>query len=195
MISESERYVTELLDNELSKDCMFHTKKHTLEVVRNAKIIGEYSKLGEDSKNILLISALFHDVGYISSYEDHEIESAAYATDFLRSKNIDETIIEKVVECIMATRMPQQPKNEISRILCDADLMNLTFDDYFEQIDLMRQEWENTGKAKLNKYQAYVTSLDFFKAHQYHSEYGKKILQPKKEKTESKIKLKISLSK
>ena len=184
-----------MLDNELSKDCIFHTKKHTLEVVRNAEIIGEYSKLSQDSRNVLRISALFHDVGYISSYENHEKESAAYATEFLRSKNIDETVIESVVKCILATRMPQQPKDEISRILCDADLMNLTFDDYFEQIDLMRQEWEKTGKAKLNNHQAYLTSLDFFKAHQYHSEYGKRILQPKKEKTESMIKLKISLSK
>jgi hypothetical protein len=68
----------------------------------------------------------------------------------------------------------------------------MTFDDYFEHIDLMRQEWEKTGKAKLNKQQAYRTSLDFFKSHRYHSEYGRKILQPKKEKTELKIIMKLA---
>jgi predicted metal-dependent HD superfamily phosphohydrolase len=193
IVKEAEIYVTELLDNELSKDCLFHTKKHTLDVVHNAEIIGEYSMLSNDSINLLRISALFHDTGYIKSYENHEVESAAYASIFLRSKNVHDSDINKVVESILATKMPQQPKDDISRILCDADLMNMTFDDYFEQIDLMRQEWEKTGKAKLNKHQAYITSLEFFRSHNYHSEYGKKVLQPMKEKTESLIKLEISL--
>lgn len=192
IIKEAEIYVRDLLDNELSKDCLFHTINHTLEVVRNAEIIGDYSNLCEECKDVLRIAALFHDVGYIDSYEDHEIESAAYASRFLTSKNIEESIITQVVESILATKMPQQPKDDISMVLCDADLMNMTFDDYFEQIDLMRQEWEKTGKAKLNKEEAYKTSLEFFKAHQYHSEYGKKILQPKKERTESKIKSKLA---
>ena len=112
---------------------------------------------------------------------------------FLKSKNIHESIIKQVVDSILATKMPQQPKDDISKILCDADLRNMTFDDYFEHIDLMRQEWEKTGKAKLNKQQAYKTSLEFFQSHQYQSEYGRKVLQPKKEKTESKIKLKLAL--
>jgi predicted metal-dependent HD superfamily phosphohydrolase len=192
IIKDAEKYVRDLLDNELSKDCLFHTINHTMEVVRNAEIIGDYSNLCDECKDVLRIAALFHDVGYIDSYEDHEVESAAYASRFLKSKNIEESIIEQVVESILATKMPQKPKDDISKVLCDADLMNMTFDDYFEQIDLMRQEWEKTGKAKLNKEEAFKTSLEFFKSHQYHSEYGQKILQPKKEKTELKIKSKLA---
>lgn len=192
IVKEAEIYVRDLLDNQLSKDCLFHTINHTMDVVQNAEIIGEYSNLCEECKDVLRIAALFHDVGYIDSYENHEVESATYASTFLRSKNVDESIIKQVVESIHATKMPQQPKDEISKVLCDADLMNMTFDDYFEQIDLMRQEWEKTGKAKLNKQEAYKTSLEFFKSHQYYSEYGKKVLQPKKEKTESKIKTRLA---
>ena len=180
IIKEAEIYVRDLLDNELSKDCLFHTINHTLEVVRNAEIIGDYSNLCEECKDILHIAGLFHDVGYIDSYENHEAESAAYVSRFLKSKNIKVSIIKQVVESILATKMPQQPKDDISKVLCDADLMNITFDDYFEQIDLMRREWEQMGKAKLNKQEAYKTSLEFFKTHQYHTEYGQKILQPKK---------------
>ena len=73
--------------------------------------------------------------------------------------------------------------------------MNLTFDDYFEQIDLMRKEWEKVGKAKLNRQEFYISSLEFFQNHQYHSEYGKKVLQPKKELTELKIRNKVSIDK
>jgi predicted metal-dependent HD superfamily phosphohydrolase len=192
IIKEAEIYVKDLLDNELSEDCLFHTIEHTMDVVRNSEIIGEYSNLCEECKDVLRIAALFHDVGYIDSYEDHEVGSATYASQFLKSKNVQESIIKQVVDSILATKMPQEPKDDIAKILCDADLMNMTFDDYFEHIDLMRKEWEKTGKAKLSKQQAYKTSLEFFKAHQYQSEYGKKVLQPKKEKIESKIKLKLA---
>jgi len=192
LVKEAEIYVRDLLDNELSKDCLFHTINHTMDVVRNAEIIGDYSNLCEECKDVLRIAALFHDVGYIDSYENHEVESAAYASKFLTSKNVEESIVKQVVESILATKMPQNPMDDISKVLCDADLMNMTFDDYFEQIDLMRQEWGKTGKAKLNKEEAYKTSLEFFKSHQYHTEYGQKILQPKKEKTESKIKSKLA---
>ncbi len=192
IIKEAENYVKDLLDKELSEDCLFHTIEHTLDVVRNAEIIGDYSNLCEECKDVLRVAALFHDVGYIDSYEDHEIGSAAYASQFLLSKNVHESIIKQVVDSILATKMPQEPKDDISKILCDADLMNMTFDDYFEHIDLMRQEWEKTGKAKLNKQQAYKTSLEFFESHQYQSEYGRKVLQPKKEKTEPKIKLRLA---
>ena len=192
IIKDAENYVADLFDNKLSSNCLFHTKKHTIDVVNNAEVIGKYCKLCENCLIVLHIAALFHDVGYIESYEDHEKESTVYASNFLRSKNIDESIIQQVVECILATKMPQQPKDDISKVLCDADLMNMTFDDYFEHIDLMRQEWKKTGKAKLSKQQAYKTSLDFFKAHRYHSEYGRKILQPKKERTEHRIKAKLA---
>ena len=192
IVKDAEIYVRDLLDNELSKDCLFHSINHTMEVVRNAKIIGDYYNLCEECMDVLNIAALFHDVGYIDSYENHEVESAARASTFLRSKNVKESIVKQVVESILATKMPQHPKDDISKILCDADLMNMTFDDYFEHIDLMRLEWEKTGKVKLSKQQAYKTSLDFFKKHRYHSAYGKEILQPAKEKTELKIKLKIA---
>lgn len=195
LITEARQYISFLLTTELSENCIFHTISHTLDVVSNAELIGSYCKLDEDSLNILRISALFHDVGYVDAYDDHERFSAKRAKTYLQSKNIDPEIIAQVEEAILSTKTPQNPKNKISRILCDADLMNLTFDDYFEQIDLMRKEWEKVGKAKLNSQEFYLSSLEFFQSHEYHSKYGKKVLQPKKEKTELKIRNKVFVEK
>jgi predicted metal-dependent HD superfamily phosphohydrolase len=191
LIEEARQYISTLLTTELSENCVFHTINHTLDVVANAEIIGEYCKLDENSLNVLRICALFHDVGYVDAYDDHEIFSAERATAYLNSKNIDPKIIHQVEVAILSTKTPQTPGDQISRILCDADLMNLTFDDYFEQIDLMRKEWEKVGKAKLNSNEFHLSSLEFFQNHRYHSEYGKKILQPKKEQTELKLRNKV----
>ena len=51
------------------------------------------------------------------------------------------------------------------------------------------------GKAKLGRQQFYLNTLEFFQTHEYHSEYGRKILQPKKELTERKLKDKVLIGK
>jgi len=184
LIEEAREFVANILTLELSDKCMFHTINHTLEVLRNAEIIGKYSNLNNNELNVLRMSALFHDVGYVDAYDGHEFYSVARVTAFLRSRDIEEESIKQVEVAILATKMPQSPRDKISEILCDSDLMYLTFDNYFEQIDLMRKEWEMVGKATLNINQFHVNSLEFFKLHKYHTEYGKKVLQPRKEMNE-----------
>ncbi len=195
LVEDAKHYVTILLTNELSDKCLFHTIKHTLEVLKNAEIIGKYCNISEGKLNILRFSALFHDVGYVDAYDDHEKFSAKRAKRFLASNEVDKKIIRQIEKAILSTKTPQNPKDKISRILCDADLMNLTFDDYLVQVDLMRIEWEKMEKVKLNSQEFHIQSLEFFRTHQYHSEYGQKILQPKKEMTELKIKSKVLLEK
>jgi predicted metal-dependent HD superfamily phosphohydrolase len=192
-VNEAKEYVSSILTNELSKKCLFHTINHTLDVLKNAEIIGKYCKLNEKDLQLLRMSALFHDLGYVDTYDEHEIYSARRARAYLELKAVDESTIKKVESAILSTRMPQNPQDTISEMLCDADLMNLTVDDYFEQVDLMRREWEKVGKAKMNSHEFHMNSLEFFKSHQYYSEYGRKILQPKKEKIERKIKNKVAV--
>lgn len=191
LIQEAKKYISILLTTELSENCVFHTISHTLNVVSNAEIIGSYCKLDENALHVLRMCALFHDAGYVDAYDDHERYSATRARTYLLLKKIDPDIIDQVEAAILSTKTPQDPRDKISKILCDADLMNLTFDDYFEHIDLMRKEWEKVGKAHMNSHEFYLSCLDFFQSHQYHTEYGKKILQPKKEMTELKIRTKV----
>ncbi len=195
LVEEAKQYVSKFLAHELSEKCLFHTISHTLEVLKNAEIIGRYCNVDEDQLNILRISALFHDVGYVDAYDDHEIFSAKRAVAYLADKKVDVSTIAQIEKAILSTKTPQNPQDKISKILCDADLMNLTFDDYFEQVDLMREEWEKVGKAKLNSHQFYLNTLEFFRSHEYHSKYGKTILQPKKEMTERKIEKKVFVNK
>lgn len=191
LVEDVKKYVFDLFDKKLSHDLLFHSRKHTIDVLRNSEIIGKYSKLNESDLNILRICALFHDLGYINIYEGHEAESARYAAEFLKSKNTDESTIRIIAKSILATKIPQDPKSTIAEMLCDADLMHLTNNDYFNIIDLMRREWANIGKANLNEKEFHLQSIDFFYSHHYFSEYGRKVLEPKKEKTLQKIKKRL----
>lgn len=195
LVEEAKQHVSILLTSELSDKCLFHTINHTLEVLKNAEVIANYCKLNGEELDMLRLAALFHDVGYVDSYDDHESFSAKRAREYLESRIQDEPAIRQIERAILSTKTPQSPEDKISKMLCDADLMNLTFDDYFEQIDLMRMEWEQVGNTKLSRQQVYINTLAFFQTHQYHSKYGKKVLQPKKEKTERKIKDKVIVDK
>ena len=184
-------YVSDILDHQLPKDCLFHSKAHTMDVLKNVELIGNYVGLSEVEMNILRVSALFHDVGYIRTFKGHERESALIAKNFLQNENIDEGIIKQVVSAIKATKVPQNPKDKLSEILCDADLMHLTYNNYFDQIEMMRMEWQFMGVAKMTINEFNLNSVKFFNSHHYHSLYGNEVLQKKKDKTLKLIKERI----
>jgi uncharacterized protein len=180
LVAVAERYVMNLLRKRLSQEYVFHSITHTINVLRGAVQIGQCSGFSEDEMNILKVSALFHDVGYITTNEDHETESAFIAGELLRANLIDDHYIEQVQNAILATKVPQQPKDKISEVLCDADLLHLSSDDYFEQMELLRLEWQITGRYFFTEYEFHLHSIKFFGNHHYHSLYGKTVLEERK---------------
>ena len=113
IFTEIEDYVAELFVKDTTEKLFFHKIKHTIEVVEASKLIGEKSGFSEDEMEILLISAWFHDVGYLTKYSGHEEVSVKIAKEFLTSKNYDSENIEKVLNCISATEVPQKPEINI----------------------------------------------------------------------------------
>jgi len=182
LVEHAGNYVAKLLKDKLPEGIEFHTIVHAKCVVDNAAFIGEKSGLTNDELNIAKLCAWFHDTGYIIKSVGHEEESAKIAGEFLTSKGVDEEIISQVKNSIVATCVPQQPTNLISKVLCDADLMHLSEDNYFERIEKMREEWINISKKKISKRKFHLKSLKFFQTHEYHTDFAKKELQPKKAK-------------
>ncbi len=192
LVKEAHEYVFDLFARKLNDNLIYHSPDHTKEVLKNAEEISEYLKLGINDLNLLRISALFHDVGFIDIYDGHEEKSVEYVKDFLSGYNIDDEVIQRITRVIIATKVPQHPLDLISKILCDADLMNMSNEtDYLNDVELLRKEWINSGKEKYSKKAFYKVSLDFFKTHEFHTEYGQKILKPMKEKTKEILKKKM----
>jgi predicted metal-dependent HD superfamily phosphohydrolase len=193
MIARAKDYVLNLLDNKLPEGFSYHNSWHTLDVLKHAEQIGYDQELSEADLNKLRLAALFHDVGYIDTYSGHEAQSAVYATEYLQTIGIDRTAIQEIAATINATKVPQKPADRVAKILCDADLFYLSDpDDYFRQADLLRKEWKNRQNLELDEQAFCMRSLEFFGSHTYHTDYGRKVLQPGKEKVEKMIKDKLS---
>lgn len=181
LIDQAKLYVFDLLNTKISKNLCYHSIHHTQDVLNNAELIASHTDLSQEEYKILRFSALFHDVGFIEIYKGHEAISARFANKFLTDNQVDENNIKKVTAAILATKVPQNPHDLVSRVLCDADLMYLSDKDIFlKDIELLRQEWKNCGLGEYSKDEFYKITLKFFKEHHYHTEYGKQVLTPRK---------------
>ncbi len=91
-------------------------------VVDRANEIAIHYNILDSEKFCLLTAAWFHDTGHLfNELSEHEQTGADLMTSFLKSFFIEEDIIRKISNCIMATKIPTVPKTLIEEILCDAD--------------------------------------------------------------------------
>ncbi len=180
LLNEVSRYVTAYLNRNLPEEILFHDLEHIRYVVEKAKDLGQKCGLNEQELIMVQICAWFHDIGFSVDPARHEEISARMAEDFLRQKQVDENLIKQIKNCILSTQIPQKPQDKVSKVLCDADLMHLTEDDYLERIQKMRKEQSHLTGKEISPPDFHKKSVAFFEAHNYHTGYGKTDLEPKK---------------
>ncbi len=182
-IKEAEEYIEEIFKEKIPEEITYHNIIHTDYVVNQAKLIGEKSGLTDEEMNILMVSAWFHDSGFINSPDDHEDGSKKFAQEFLSSRNIDEEVINRVLRCIEATKIPQDPGDDIvAKVLCDADMSYLSENFFLERSLLLRKEWENTSGTKIKKKSHFRDTIELFEDHEFHTRYAREVFNNGKEK-------------
>lgn len=191
MLTKAREHVSAFLREHLSDKITFHTLDHTCYVVEKTILIGKNSGLTAHELRIAECCAWFHDIGYAINPDRHEEIGAANAEEFLIAEHVDAETIDRVKACILSTRMPQQPQDMISKVLCDADLAHLAEDDYFERIEKMRKEWAKLSDGKFSRKKFYLVSNKFFKNHEYHTDFAKKQLKPRKDQNLERINEKL----
>ena len=176
MINLIQKYCEELLDREPCSTLPFHNKDHTIEVVNNIKLIAHQMGLTPEEMEPIILAGWFHDAGHSICYEGHEFKSVEIAERFLKTIDYPDDKIDEVVSCILATRMPQNPKNLPEKVICDADIMHISGIQFFYRKLLLRREWEMV----LNKYfmdkEWHELNLEFLENQEFHTDYCKSIL-------------------
>jgi predicted metal-dependent HD superfamily phosphohydrolase len=182
ILKETEEYIRTLFETESREGLSYHDVIHTEYVANQAMQIGLRSKLSREDLNTVVVAAWFHDIGFMIRSEGHEAESQRIAREFLASKGVSNDRIKKVVECISATEMPQNPGNNmLAKVLCDADMAYLSEDFYIERTQLLRKEWNHESERKLSRKAYYRETIELFENHHYFTAYGKETFSPGKE--------------
>lgn len=177
ILEKVEAHVKELFSKRSANEDLYHNISHTMEVVQSANRISNLENINESDKEIILIASWFHDTGYFHCSNGHEEQSSEYARDFLERESYPEDKIELVLECIRATKYPQNPKNKLEEIICDADLHHLGMPDIEQRSELLRRELNIKGIKKSDELEWLKTSLDFINKHHFFTvaaqkEYG-----------------------
>jgi HD superfamily phosphodiesterase len=173
--NELKEFVFEMLEKELPSDLSYHGISHTKDWVlpKTKQLLDEENIQGED-ETILLTSALLHDVGYIEKYENNEEIATKIAKELLPKYNYNDEQIEKICKIIMATKMPQNPKNIYEKIICDADLSNLGSKDFFKISKNYRLELSNYGYEYTDEEWIEI-QINFLKSHKFFTKSAQKL--------------------
>ena len=174
------RYVAHQFRAHLPATYTYHNLQHTQGVVRAVQMIGLHEGLSTEEQQLVTLAAWFHDLGHVVDYQQHEYHSERLARAFLAVHDVPPAAIATVVACIRATTMPQAPHSTVEAVLCDADLYYLSTSAYAEGQHRLRHEWAVVLHQHYSDAEWVKLNGRFFSLHEYHTEYGKTVLEPRK---------------
>lgn len=168
-------YCEALLNKSRCKSLQFHNYQHTLNVVKNAETIALKSGVSDEERELVLISAYFHDVGNMETLKQHEMLSCSIAREFLKNEGYSEEKIQIIEHIILATEIHKKPTNFLEEIICDADLGHLGTESFLNQNMLLRQEWANFLGMTFTDEEWLQLNLKFLEEHHFYTEVAREL--------------------
>jgi predicted metal-dependent HD superfamily phosphohydrolase len=187
LITKARRSAEAVFKEKAFENRAFHNIEHTKDVVVAAEEIAIHSGLTPEETESAIVAAWLHDIGYEDGAENHEQKAADKAEVLLKEAGVPAKRIIDITEAILATKVPQQPRSLIAKVLCDADLHHLSTEYCVMKSDKLREEWEVVGDRKLSDEEWIQSNLTFMENHRYHTPYGQTVLQEGKKKNIKKL--------
>ena len=174
------KYVLNRLKADLPAHLTYHGIDHTLDVLEVCEQYIRRLNLGEEERFLLRIGAVVHDMGFLVGPANHEEVGAGMASELILQLGMNESQIEEVRGLILATKIPQSPKNELQKIICDADLDYLGRDDYPEISQRLYEEFKFMKVVQTDEDWKQL-QINFLKAHYFHTPFAIANRAPKKQ--------------
>ncbi len=166
-------YVKQLLNSSLSSSHYYHNWDHTREVWEEARDLGQAAQLPDDQLEILQLSALFHDTGFVKSYSDHETHSKTIAQEYLKNQSYSDDKLQQILLTIETTRVPHRPADKIGSLLQDADLASLASPKWESYNINLRKERAALEQKEFTDLEWAQLNLEFYKNTVYQTLEGK----------------------
>lgn len=181
-------YARQRMANELPSTLFYHSLNHTFdEVLPASMLFGDMSLLNEFDLGLVAVAAAFHDIGWVKQGEDHEIVGIGIARRVLPRFGFQYQEIEQIAGMIIATRLPQSPRNLLEEIVVDADLDVLGRLDYWPRNWDLRAEVEAIG-TYVDKKDWLNRQLRFLESHTYFTEAAQRLRNEQKRKNMEQLK-------
>jgi uncharacterized protein len=187
---EAGEFILNKLQHGLPGHLYYHSIEHVQDVYEAAGQIGKQEGISDDEMQLLFTAAWYHDAGFLRGAQDHEEESCRIARATLPNYDYSDAEIESICGMIMATRIPQTPRNLLEEIIADADLDYLGRDDFYTIGDKLFAELSGFGiistEEEWNNLQ-----VRFLEQHHYFTKTAIETRQEKKQLHLQQIKQKL----
>ncbi len=184
---EARKFLINKLRQELPPDLFYHGLHHTLDVCDAGALLSLKENIGNENSELVKVAALFHDSGFIKQYKLNEEIGCEIARESLPQFNYSGEEIEKICGMIMATRVPQNPKNHLEEIMVDADLDYLGRADFYSIGKTLFDELNSNGLTLDNK-QWNQMQIKFLSNHKYFTKTARELRDSGKKKQLDKLK-------
>jgi len=191
LLEKASEYASGIISEKLPKGIVYHNLDHTKEVVTTAEEIGKNSGLSSDDMEMLLIAAWFHDSGITETYNNHEEKSAEIAREFLAMNKYPDEKINTVSNLIIVTKIPQNPKNLLEEIICDADISHIGRKGFNTRSQLLRAEWETLQNKKITDFEWLKSNIEFVAGNKFRTRYAKQNFEKQRLKNLDKLQKKL----
>lgn len=176
----AKKYTLERLSNELNDKLHYHSVEHTEDVLDAVSRLGEMENVSDHDMIMLKTAALFHDLGFIETYNGHEDASIRIANEVLPVYGYSPADLKVIEGLIRTTEIPQTPKTHLEEIMADADLDYLGRDDLYVIGQRLQYEWQLHGiVSSLREW--HEKQLRFLKVHNYFTKSAKKLRDNRKQ--------------
>ena len=189
--NEALEYVSKLFNDNLSDQYVYHNYDHTLETTNVCREIANYYKLNNDEIEVLMLACIFHDTGYIRSYNNHEEESILLAESFLKEHGYPANKLDQVKKLIKATTPDHTPQNLNEEIIHDADYVHIGKKLFFTKGKLLRKEWEKLLNKNSSNLEWEEEQYRFLKENDFYTRYAKEAYGQRRKKNIKKQKGKL----
>ena len=175
----AKKFIIKKLERELSDDLTYHGLHHTLDVLKSVIELCELERIPPYETTLVKTAALFHDTGFIVGSHRHEEYSCQIAAHYLPKFDYNEAEISRIQRMIMATKIPQQPEDKLSQLLCDADLDYLGREDFYSIGNTLYQELKTRSIVEEESTWMEI-QINFLEQHQFFTETNKRRRAPQK---------------
>ena len=173
--------ILDKMEKELPQYLYYHNVKHTVDVITEVELIGFAEGVTDEEILLLKTAALFHDLGHIIAYENHEFYGTEIARKYLPNFNYSKEQIDKICNIILATKLPPKPTNLLEEIICDSDLDYLGRSDFIPVSNMLYKELKKRDSigtfTDWNKMQ-----VKFISGHQYFTKTAQQMREVNKQK-------------
>jgi class 3 adenylate cyclase len=177
-IADLETCVKEKFKNS-GTDLLFHNFRHTKDVLEQVELLGVSEQIPDENMLLLKTAALFHDAGYIVSYENACEMSEEIARETLPLFEYEDGQIECVCRLMKASHYEYVPQLIDEMIIHDANLMYYGRTDFISSMKNLFHEQQAHQRVMQEK-DWFQHQIEYFSSHRFYTKTAQNFISVSK---------------